>query len=167
MGKVYLRTLGPVLAPRTRHVERHRACVCSESTPNRYQCTEPLLHRTASTPNRYTSTPSALGRPVLKPADPTRWTSPRLRCKARIRNVQRFRGGLALKAHRLVYHSTLGSRVVKKKRRRAPALAVIYHRFIRDCTGIAPRTRHVERHRACVSRARIQCYGLLYHSTPG
>jgi len=33
------------------------------------------------------------------------------------RNVKRFRGGLVLKAHRLVYHSTLGSRVIKKKRR--------------------------------------------------
>jgi len=27
-----------------------------------------------------------------------------------------FRGGLVFKAHRLVYHSTLGSRVIKKKR---------------------------------------------------
>ena len=32
------------------------------------------------------------------------------------RNVQRFRGGLAFKAHRLVYHSTLGLRVIKKKK---------------------------------------------------
>jgi len=32
------------------------------------------------------------------------------------RNVQRFRGGLVVKAHRLVYHSTLGSRVIKKKK---------------------------------------------------
>jgi len=31
--------------------------------------------------------------------------------------VQRFRGGLVLKAHRLFYHSTLGLRVIKKKRR--------------------------------------------------
>ena len=30
------------------------------------------------------------------------------------RNVKRFRGGLVLKAHRLVYHSILGSRVSKK-----------------------------------------------------
>ena len=30
------------------------------------------------------------------------------------RNVNRFRGGLVFKAHRLVYHSTLGSRVIKK-----------------------------------------------------
>jgi len=30
--------------------------------------------------------------------------------------VQRFRGGLAFKAHRLLYHSTLGLRVIKKKK---------------------------------------------------
>ena len=29
--------------------------------------------------------------------------------------MQRFRGGLVFKAHRLLYHSTLGSRVIKKK----------------------------------------------------
>jgi len=34
-----------------------------------------------------------------------------------IRDVKRFRGGLAFKAHKLVYHSTLGSRVMKKKRK--------------------------------------------------
>jgi len=28
----------------------------------------------------------------------------------------RFRGGLVLKAHRLLYHSTLGLRVIKKKK---------------------------------------------------
>jgi len=32
------------------------------------------------------------------------------------RNVERFRGGLVFKAHRLLHHSTLGSRVIKKKR---------------------------------------------------
>ena len=30
--------------------------------------------------------------------------------------VVEFRGDLVLKAHRLVYHSTLGSRVMKKKK---------------------------------------------------
>ena len=30
-------------------------------------------------------------------------------------NVKRFRGGLVFKAHRLVHHSTLGWRVIKKK----------------------------------------------------
>jgi len=29
--------------------------------------------------------------------------------------VKRFRGGLVFKAHRLLYHSTLGLRVIKKK----------------------------------------------------
>ena len=32
------------------------------------------------------------------------------------RNVKRFRGGLVYKAHRLLHHSTLGSRVIKKKK---------------------------------------------------
>ena len=32
--------------------------------------------------------------------------------------VQRFRGGLVFKAHRLLYHSTLGLRVIKKKKTR-------------------------------------------------
>ena len=29
--------------------------------------------------------------------------------------MQRFRGGLVFKAHKLLYHSTLGLRVIKKK----------------------------------------------------
>ena len=32
------------------------------------------------------------------------------------RNVKWFRGGLVLKAHGLLYHSTLGSRGIKKKK---------------------------------------------------
>ena len=31
--------------------------------------------------------------------------------------MQRFRGGLAFEAHRLLYHSTLGLRVIKKKKK--------------------------------------------------
>ena len=34
------------------------------------------------------------------------------------KNVQRFRGGLVFKAHRLVYHSTLGLGAMKKKKER-------------------------------------------------
>ena len=34
------------------------------------------------------------------------------------RNVKRFRGGLVFKAHRWLYPSTLGSRVIKKKKRK-------------------------------------------------
>jgi len=30
------------------------------------------------------------------------------------RNVKRFRGGLVFKAHRILYHSNLGSRIIKK-----------------------------------------------------
>jgi len=33
------------------------------------------------------------------------------------RNVQRFRGGLVFKAHRLLYHSTLGLKVIEKKKK--------------------------------------------------
>jgi len=33
------------------------------------------------------------------------------------RNVQRFRGGLVFKARRLLYHSTLGLRVIKKMKK--------------------------------------------------
>jgi len=36
--------------------------------------------------------------------------------KEPIRNVQRCRGGLVFKADRLVYHSTLGFIVTKKKK---------------------------------------------------
>jgi len=35
-------------------------------------------------------------------------------------NVQRFRGGLVFKAHRLLYHPTLGVRVIKKKKKHTP-----------------------------------------------
>ena len=36
------------------------------------------------------------------------------------RNVQRFRGGLVFKAHRLVYHATLGLRVIQRERGARP-----------------------------------------------
>jgi len=37
--------------------------------------------------------------------------------------LKRFRGGLVFKAHRLVYHSTLGLRVIKKKEKRLREVA--------------------------------------------
>ena len=40
------------------------------------------------------------------------------------RNVKRFRGGIVFKAHGLVYHSTLGLRVIKKKKTSACAVGV-------------------------------------------
>ena len=39
------------------------------------------------------------------------------KCQNRPRNVKRFRGGLVFKAHRLLYHSTLGLRVIKTKKK--------------------------------------------------
>jgi len=36
------------------------------------------------------------------------------------RNVERFQGGLVCKAHRLLYNSTLGSRVINKKQKKSP-----------------------------------------------
>ena len=45
--------------------------------------------------------------------------------------VKRFRKGLVCKAHRVVYYSTLGSRVIKKKRRQAPVALGIGPKLIR------------------------------------
>jgi len=45
---------------------------------------------------------------LLASADPLMEVEPQ--------NVKRFRGGLVFKAHRLLYHSTLGLRVIKKKK---------------------------------------------------
>ena len=42
----------------------------------------------------------------------------RLRVQLLRRNVNRFRGGLVFEARRLVYHSTLGLRVIQKKKHR-------------------------------------------------
>jgi len=40
------------------------------------------------------------------------------------RNVKRFRGGLVFKAHRLLYHSTLGLREIKKKKKKRDSSAL-------------------------------------------
>ena len=65
-----------------------------------------------------------------------------LQCSARgvkmaiCRNVKRFRGGLVFKAHRLVYHSTLGLRVIKKRknlRSRRGSVAGSRSCFEQDC----------------------------------
>ena len=48
------------------------------------------------------------------------------------RNVQRFRGGLVFKAHRLLYHSTLSLRVIKKKKKTATCAAFLASRLPRS-----------------------------------
>ena len=54
----------------------------------------------------------------------------------RSRNVKRFRGGLVSKAHRPVYHSTLGSRVIQKKKQQRD-----HHLLALHACRAAPATR--------------------------
>ena len=61
--------------------------------------------------------------PTIAGADPHaahggKPVTPQERIDAQVlrRNVKRFRGGLVFKAHILLYHSTLGLRVIKKKK---------------------------------------------------
>ena len=64
------------------------------------------------------------------------------------RNVQRFRDGLVCKAHRLLYHSTLGLRVKKKKRR---------------VGGVGPVRRKSRRKRRGVSLPTTQSQFQIWH----
>ena len=41
------------------------------------------------------------------------------------RNMERFRERLVFKAHRLLYHSTLGSKAIKQKKRASPSVSVL------------------------------------------
>jgi len=50
--------------------------------------------------------------------------------------VQRFRGGLVFKAHRLLYHPTLGLRVMKKKKKEFD----LAKRKIKGVQGVKPIT---------------------------
>ena len=61
---------------------------------------------------------SIFGRGVLLPGMPARLVRGHVTAARYVlsRNVQRFRVGLVFKAHRLLYHSTLGLRVIKKKK---------------------------------------------------
>jgi len=56
------------------------------------------------------------------------------------RTVQRFRGGLVFKAHRRVYHSTLGLRVIKKKKKKNIDAALVIAGGV--CTKAGRRTAH-------------------------
>ena len=89
--------------------------------------------------------------------------------------MKRFQGGLVFKARRLVYHSTLGWRVIKKKKR-VPRQSGLLHRtaealnprpgslistFLalkstlteRSSPPEARRSEEGEKHTACVSRS--------------
>jgi len=62
-------------------------------------------------------------------------------------NAQRFRGGLVFKAHRLLYHSTLGLRVIKKKKMRRAVGAQLYRGTLltRNSTPLGPYSRTMHR----------------------
>ena len=46
------------------------------------------------------------------------------------RNVERFQRGLVFKSHRLLYHSTLGLRVIKMKKKNKAELLVDVDRYL-------------------------------------
>ena len=71
--------------------------------------------------------------------------------------MQRFRGGLVFKAHRLLYHSTLGLRVIKKKCRVYPESHVLR----RDDIALRIFFAHLK------ERLVFKAHRLLYHSTLG
>ena len=48
---------------------------------------------------------------------------------------KRFRGGLVFEAHRLLHHSTLGLRVIKKKMKEAPAFGFQLPGFVFRLSG--------------------------------
>ena len=55
------------------------------------------------------------------------------------RNVQRFRGGLVHKAHKFLYHSTLGLIVMKKKKKQKGRA-----RFRRDKQALSTGVPHLQ-----------------------
>ena len=55
------------------------------------------------------------------------------------RDAQEKGKGLVLKAHRVLYHSTLGSRVIKKKRKRGGVRTVLDKRDRRKCVHLRMR----------------------------
>ena len=52
--------------------------------------------------------------------------------------MQRFRGGLVFEAYRLLYHSTLGLRITKKKRLRVAVHGACFASIGNDVGGISP-----------------------------
>ena len=71
-----------------------------------------------------------------------------------MRGLKRFRGGLVFKAHRLLHHSTLGVRVIKKKR----------HTCAQRCEELCSRSHSALWYRGGLV---FEAHGLLYHSTLG
>ena len=62
--------------------------------------------------------------------------------------MKRFGGGLVFKAHRLLYHSTLGLRVTKKKKRRGigPVCSCVCYSRLECCAAFDPRSFGCDQH---------------------
>jgi len=72
-------------------------------------------------------------------------------------NVQRFREGLVVKAHRLLYHSTLGLRVIKKRIRRPS---------VRDGDCRQPRKHHLRERRVRFESGLLRAHNLRGQQMP-
>jgi len=96
----------------------------SQSTKRALLPSQPINHAMTRLSRSINPSPVSAN-PSMKHAAPHRCASSGHRQQHQAllhRNVQRFRGGLVFKAHRFLYHSTLGLRVMKKKIKRvAPA----------------------------------------------
>jgi len=55
---------------------------------------------------------------LCKASPHPRTPNPQPRTRKQVKKNLRFRGGLVFKAHILLYHSTLGWRVIKKKKKK-------------------------------------------------
>jgi len=78
------------------------------------------------------------------------------------RNVNRFRGGLVFKAHRLLYHSTLGWRVIKKKKKKKKKGNALCFRAALVCKAVyhsALGSRVIQKKRTGVRRSNTEDEG--------
>jgi len=98
----------------THRVYTHRViCVClSLRESDRRRQRKDQLRLSFSRRESLRSTPKAF---LVAGPEPFLVRTEQILCK----NGKRFQGGLVFEAHRLLYHSTLGWRVIKKKKNRA------------------------------------------------
>ena len=79
-------------------------------------------------------------------------------------HMKRFRGGLLFKAHRLLHHSTLGVRVIKRERGKHAALRITKWAWPNRPRQGESRAAECERFRGELV---FKAHRLLYHSTLG
>jgi len=80
------------------------------------------------------------------------------------KNVKRFRGGLVLKANRLLYHSTLGLGVTKKKKKDSSGTWA--RRKCQKMSQRSPRERRVEKKGAIAHLAALRVGSSRFFQSP-